>query len=227
MRQTAMKQTMLLVAGIVVLAGCAAQDGSPGASASCAAVLEYDGHRYVGHGELVRDPETTGRVEDGRLPGCDDGNGASPDRTAKVEELADVPQSRAVLVDGQLYVRTDRPFPEEARQWFRRQRCDRTGAFQVHGQWLAVHTTRKVRFDGDLRPPYRLSMHVTEGPQEYVGTTIEVRATTATRPRLAPEDVKASLWRGGTVTAQVSCAQGDFVAAALTARGSRPARDPA
>lgn len=212
MRATAASAVMV---GLAVLAGCSAHDGSPGGSASCAALLEYAGHVYSGYGDLVRDPATTGRVDDGVLPGCDDGNGATADEPAKVSELAGIPMARAVLVGGQLYVRRDRPFPEAARIWFQRPECEGRSAFELRGRWLTVQGPRKVRFDGDLRAPYRLDVHVTRGPQQYVGTTVTVHADEKTDPGLGPRDVKSSLWRGGTVTAEVRCDDGRFVAETL------------
>ena len=59
----------LRVALAVALAGaalvsCSSEEGGTG-SASCPAVIEYDGHAYLGGGDLKRDPATTGRLVDG------------------------------------------------------------------------------------------------------------------------------------------------------------------
>jgi hypothetical protein len=35
-----------------------------------------------------------------------------------------------------------------------------------------VPAEQAVLVDGDLRPPYRVGVHVTAGPHEYVGATI-------------------------------------------------------
>ena len=187
-----------------------------GGDAGCAALLEYDGHRYAAHGELKRDPDTTGRFESATALGCDDGNGEAPDRQVEATELADVPADRALLVEGTLYVRVDRPLPEAARAWFVAPACDREGAFEVRGDWLSVKGTHEPRFDGDLRPPYRVVVHVDDGPPELVGATIGIRATADTDPSLGPRDVKGSLWEGGGLVAQVRCDGGTFVATALT-----------
>jgi hypothetical protein len=200
------------------LGGCS-QDSrvtTSGGDAQCAALLEYDGHRYTGHGELKRDPDTTGRVESATALGCDDGNGVAPDRQVEAAELADVPVDRALLVQGTLYVRVDRPLPEAARAWFVPPACDRDGAFELRGDWLSVKGMHEPGFDGDLRPPYRVVVHVDDGPPKYVGTTIAIRATADTDPSLGPKDVKGSLWEGGGLTAQVHCVGGGFVATGLT-----------
>ena len=122
-----MRTFVVAVAAAALLGGCGqGGDGTPpddpagggavaGEAAACAALVEYRGHTYDGHGELRRDPATTGRVGTGTAPGCDDGGGSIEARTVEVAELADLPMSRALLVDGTLYVRSDRPFPASAR----------------------------------------------------------------------------------------------------------------
>ena len=57
------------------LAGCGGGGGGETGSASCAAILVYDGHTYLGHGGIRRDPEVTGRSLPAVLPGCDDTGG--------------------------------------------------------------------------------------------------------------------------------------------------------
>lgn len=185
--------------------------GDPG----CASVLRYAGHTYIGHGELLRDPATTGRTDVGTAPGCDDGNGASPERDVEVTELVELPMDRAVLVSGTLFIREDLPFPVAARAWFTSPDCATAGAFELRGDWLGVTGPQRPRFDGDLRPPYRVRLHVDEGPAKYIGTTIRIRATAATDPTLGPDDVKTSLWEGGGLVAQVRCDDGEFRAVSL------------
>ena len=60
-------------------------------------------------------------------------------------------------------------------------------------------------------------MHVDAGPEQYEGAQITVHASTSTSPALGPDDVKSSLWTGGSVTAQVRCDGDRFAATALTA----------
>lgn len=220
-------RTFLVVAAAALLGGCAqrgagtppadpAGEGAVAGEAVCAALVEYDGHTYDGHDVLRREPATTGRVGTGTAPGCDDGGGSTGARTVEVAELAGLPMTRAVLVDGTLYVRSDRPFPESARAWFRSPACDASEPFRLRGDWLGVQGSHPPRFDGDLRPPYRVELHVTDGPLDYLGATVQVRATEDTRPGLGPEDVGASLGQGGGLVARVRCEEGPFLATALT-----------
>jgi predicted small secreted protein len=203
------------------LAACSPNDvvgEGVGSGASCAAMINYRGHSYWGGGELRRDPARTGRLVTGAIPGCDDTGGQLPPpspESVQVAELADVPLRTALWWAGTVYVRTGRQLPAWTRLWFRAPRCLLARTFSLRADWLGVTGPNEPRFDGDLRPPYRLSVHVTDGPEEYVGATVQVHADTATEPGLGPVDVKASLWKGGEVTARVRCVDGRFRAVSL------------
>ena len=76
----------------VVLASCGSGDGGGSGgtgSSACAAVVVYQGHTYLGHGGVKRDPATTGRLVQGVLPSCDDSGGqdpAEPDQSVQVKK---------------------------------------------------------------------------------------------------------------------------------------------
>ena len=136
---------VVVVALALLLAGCA-HDGGRGsgggrADASCASLLEYNGHTYAGYGELNRDPSTTGRVGTGTRLGCDDGNGGVPDRKVEVTGLAHVPAEQAVLVDGSLFVRRDQSFPELARRLFTATSCATSGPHEYVGATIWIRAT--------------------------------------------------------------------------------------
>ncbi|MFC4785317.1 DUF6281 family protein [Nocardioides sp. MAHUQ-72] len=219
MTQRRKRATALLVGSLAAAALTAcSSDETSGGSASCVAALVHDGHTYTEHGDLRRDPPTTGRVVDAVVPACDDSGGqeaAGDDEPVEAAELAGVPTDTALLLDGGVYVRTGASLPAAASAWFRPPRCTRSGEFELTADWLGVTGPRRPRFDGDIRPPYRLEVHVTEGPQEYVGTRVTVRADAATDPALGPRDVESSLWQGGQVVARVRCDGGHFAAVTL------------
>jgi hypothetical protein len=210
-----MRPLLTTLALLLAVAGCSGSTGT-GGEAACADLVRYDGHRYTGSGELQRMPATSGPAGTATRLACDDGNGAAPEEDIAIEELREVPLDRAFLSHGQLYVRQDLDFPEQARAWFETTTCQETDPFDVTGQWWGVESRREVRFDGDIRPPYRITAWVTDGPAAYVETKVTVHATRATDPQLGPEDVKRSLWEGGDVTAHVHCEDGRFVADGLT-----------
>ena len=214
----------LRIALAVALAGaalvsCSSEEGGTG-SASCAAIIEYGGHPYCGGGELKRDPPTTGRLVEGVLPRCDDSGGQDPPdgpgEMVHVSELEGVPVDTAFLWNGAIYLRRGHRLPAATEIWFRAPRCTTDGEFDLLADWLDVPGPKKVRFDGDLRPPYRLHVHVTRGPDAYVGTTVQLRADAGTDPALGPRDVKESLWEGGRVAARVRCVDGRFRAVSLS-----------
>jgi len=210
-----MRLGVTVAAGVLLFAGLSGCGGGDARSASCAAAIVYDGHTYRGHGGVKRDPEVTGRSVPAVLPRCNDSGGrseAGKDETVQVDELADVASSTAVLWHGSIFVRDGRDLPKETRRWFRAPRCGTAGTFEMTGDWLGVTGPKKPRFDGDIRLPYRLEVHVTSGPSRYVGATIRVRATEATDPALTPADVKGSLLRGGQVSASVRCVGRHFQA---------------
>ena len=90
-------------------------------SASCAAVVDADGVRYIGWGEEPRRaPDLTGRTVTGRVPSCDDGNGAAESYDLEVAEIEGVPMSVAVHTDQGLYVAEGEEVPEELRALTRR-----------------------------------------------------------------------------------------------------------
>ncbi len=138
------------------LGGTTAADGkhASGISGSCAAVVRFDGRTYVGHGDLRRSPETTGRAWGATVPSCEDGNGAAPAARVRVRELRGISIGQALLVDGQLFLAKGEPIPEVARVWFAPPRCD-TDSPPATGQWRGVPGGPQPRLDGGLHPPCR------------------------------------------------------------------------
>jgi hypothetical protein len=202
------------------LSGCARGAHVYDAAGSCADVIEYDGHTYVGVGHLRRDPEVSGASMSAVRPACDDVGGVGggrKDEAIRVVTLTGVDPDAAVFFQGNVYLRRGRELPAWTQQWFQAPRCDSAGILELHGRWLGVTSPLKPRFDGDLRLPYRLDVYVTSGPEGYVGAMIVVQATEATDPALTPADVKQTLGQGGSVSASVRCADGRFEALALRA----------
>jgi hypothetical protein len=162
---------------------------------------------------VKRDPATTGRVADGVIPACDDTGGQVPagaDEHVKVAELADVPITTAFLWENTVFVRRGSELPALTRPWFHAPRCTSAGDFSMTADWRGVVGPHKPRLDGDIRLPYRLEVHVVDGPSRYVGATLHVHADRATDPALGPRDVTTSQPRGGQVAARVDCIDGRF-----------------
>ncbi|KRE94060.1 hypothetical protein ASG76_11720 [Nocardioides sp. Soil774] len=173
---------------------------------------------YIGIGGLLRDPEVTGEEVEAVMPGCNDTGGEMPpEETVTAQVLTEIGSDTALLFNGDVYVREGREAPEQLRYWRTAPKCSTEGTFELAGTWLGVQGPHKPQYDGDIQLPYRITVHVDEGPDEYVKTQITVHADISTSPALGPDDVKSSLWTGGTVTAQVRCDGDTFAATALTA----------
>ena len=185
----------LRLALAVVLAGASAGllllGGGRDGEASCAAVIEYGGHTYFGGGRLKRDPATTGRIVDGVLPVCDDSGGqdppVGPEETVRVAELEGVPLDTAFLWMGDIYLRRGHRLPAATKIWFRGTALHHRRGVRPHRRLARRHRPEEGR--GSTATCARRTgseVHVTEGPRDYVGTTIQVRADAATEPALGP-----------------------------------------
>jgi hypothetical protein len=88
---------MVLIACLAVLAGCG-DDGE--SSAGCAAVVVRSDETYFGvdHGNL---PPPGEALEDGEVPGCDDGGGPEAGRDVRLTAVSGVPPEVAVYAEGQ------------------------------------------------------------------------------------------------------------------------------
>jgi hypothetical protein len=212
------RRTPWVVAGAaaaaLVVAGAAGPqllgngDEGGGGAAQCAAVIDFDGARYVGHGDLMSEPATTGRSEEGRSPRCDDGGGAVPASTVVVEELADLPMARGFLSDGQVYLREGEPFPERIRPWFKPKSCGVDAPTELRGRWTGVMSSKKVRFDGDIRAPLLIDLRIdpdSPGAGEYAGWQIRIHDTGSADPSLTKADVEDALWSDAPLTVRVHC----------------------
>lgn len=219
LRSMRLRVSLTLALTCVALGSCSSEGGATGTgSASCAAAVVYKDATYLEHRKVKREPATSGRLVEALLPSCDDSGAqepVEPDRRVEVAELEQVPLETAFLWDGSVYLRSGRELPAATEAWFRAPGCTSAGEFDLEGDWLAVTGAKRPRFDGDLRPPYRLEMRVTDGPREYVGTMVQVHADDATDPGLDTRDVKSSLWTGGRILAHVSCVERRFHADAL------------
>ena len=129
-----------------------------------------------------------------------------------------MPMSQAVLTDDGLYLADGAKLTNKLRAWFRSPTCDHMGTVTMVGRWYGVTSNREVRFDGDIRPPLRISFAVeTTDPatDRYDGWEIRIRDTGAADPALTPDDVKRALWSDALLEVKVHCVGKDFTAEAF------------
>ncbi|MBS2938829.1 hypothetical protein KDN32_13890 [Nocardioides sp. J2M5] len=220
--------TGVLVAALALLAGCAAagSSGGDGTTSSsrglCEARMQHDGMDYVGFLGLVRDPDVTGEEVDVALQWCDDtGRGTTPpDTPASAAVLTDLPADLALVVDSTLYVRVGRELPRWTDRWFTEPTCRRPGTFDLVGDWTGVDGG--VLPEGGYEPPYRAFVHVTDGPQPFLGARIKVRVTAATEVAMSGPEVAAALQRGDAAVVVARCVNGYVRALSFRPRSPQP-----
>lgn len=198
-------------------------------AASCVSVVDYDGHRYRGNAAPVS-PVEGKPLGTATQPGCPPTpERPQPEDTAvEVAEIEGVSPELAIMIRGRddsILVRDDvnaGRLPTELARLLRAPECD-SGAkpVQIFGRWLGI-----LGADGhtelDLDPPYDVRIKVAEtsfAVYERADLTVRVPATLGSP--LSRKDIESSLWAGGTLTATVSCRDGDFVASSIKAAPPR------
>lgn len=222
-RRSSWRTPVLVAAALALLAGgvgfWAVLDGPDrGGDTDCAALIVYDGARYVGHGgpeSLDRMPRPGEVLGKAREPGCDDGNGAAQPRTLEVRAVPGVPPATAVMADDNLYLAESvTRWPDELAPLRQPVRC--TDAItEVTGDWIA-HEGPMPEQDAELKPPYVAVIVADHGAglplERWASVTIRVKVTDATDGGTDKELVKASLQGGAPLTAEVHCDGDAFVA---------------
>ena len=221
----------LAATALLAMTACAAggTTAGGGGDASCAAVLDFDGRRYVGDGLIGEGSvlKEGRRLGTGVQPGCDDGNGAAESLESVVHVLPGVDPRVAVLTTGDRLwiaeetgaaaVREDGVLREVRRP----AQCALDRPLTLTGDWIGVTQRARVRFDGDLRPPARMQV-VVAAPSPVVGPRFAAQALTVTIPQgidVPPaEDVVAMVQGSVPVEVTVTCDRGRFVARSV-ARG--------
>jgi hypothetical protein len=90
----------------------------------------------------------------------------------------------------------------------------------LRGPWLGI-----LGVDGrtgvDLLPPYDLTMRVEDASDDrYEGALLTIHVTTDVEELLDRDDVRTSLWEGGSLVVSAACGDEEFVA--LSVSGQPP-----
>jgi hypothetical protein len=219
--------TVLCVLGGAGCGGGEAADRGARANvaASCAFVVEYGGHRYLGSAAPVG-PVEGKLLGTATMPGCEDTPNAPVPDDAEVEvaEIEGVDREIAIMIRGRdetVLLREDvdpQRLPPQLTRLLSAPRCT-SGAqpVEVSGRWFGI-----VGADGhtelDLDPPYDVRIRVSEASvAAYERAEINIRVPMALGRPLTRSDIESSLWEGGTLKATVSCRDGSFVASSVTA----------
>jgi len=221
--------SLSLVTAFVLLTGCGCRGSSqdaPIVDASCAFIVEYEGHRYVGNYARVS-PIEAKPLGIATQPGCQDRpHGRTPEGTkVEVATIDGVSPEVAITVQGRddvILIRDDvdaERVPSALARLLRVAKC--TSGEQpvwISGRWLGIRSANGHRTELDLAPPYDIRIKVTETSfTDYERAELFVRVPATLGRPLARTDIRSSLQEGGTLNAIVRCRDGEFVAAAVKA----------
>jgi hypothetical protein len=201
------------------------ENDAPIVEASCAFIVEYEGHRYVGNYAHVS-PIDGKPLGTATQPGCQDTpDGPAPEaREVDVSAIDGVSPDVAITIRGRddsILIRDDTDserLPGALARLVRTPTCSsREQRVWISGRWLGI-----LGADGhtelDLEPPYDVRIRVTETSfVDYARAELTVRVPAILGRPLSRRDIESSLWEGGTLTATVRCRDGELVASTLTA----------
>jgi hypothetical protein len=201
-------------------AGSANGDGSAG-DASCALVVRFQGAVYEGLSVEVS-PSEGDSLGSGVLPACEDGHGASADEEIELAEIEGVSPDIAVSWSGRwdvVLVRRGVALPPEIDRLRRAPACEpRAAPIELSGPWDGI-LGADGKTEVDLEPPYDVFLVVEETSEpRYERAYLTVRVPPALGTPITRDDIRASLWEGGTIALRVRCFRdGGFVAEAVAA----------
>ena len=218
--------TRWLIPAIVLIASaCSSRSDAPfpedgprlqGGGGSCAFIATYAGARYEGRRVVVEPPlgDALGKAV---IPACDDGGGSpSADERIPVRELEGIDPGVGIVWEGSLssiLIREDLgSLPPELERYLERPVCDPTLApIELHGQWIGIIQPDETT-EVDLEPPYDLELLVaSSSAPEYVGADLVVRVPRSAGRLITQEDIRTSLWKGGSIDVTASCAGDRFL----------------
>ncbi len=203
---------LIVVASAVWLAADRPPERAGTGDASCAALLEFQGRSYVGHGEPLRRPRP------GRLLGTGKAGCAGAD--LEVRALSGVDPTVAVMTDEGLFVSGSlRSLPPRVTELDLPVPCTESGTSSVTGDWESVEGPMPAR-DNALTPPYVAVLKAQRGSwlplDRWEAVTIRVHVTAGTSGGTDPSLAEQALRGAEPVTATVHCERGDWVADGLT-----------
>lgn len=220
-----MKRPFVLIAAVAILTMTACGESSiprPEGSGACALVVLHGGRAYVDVPVEIA-PEAGAPAGVATLPPCNDTNDAGEHE--EVFEVAELPgvSPRAALVwpgrhDMVLVHEGFKRLPPKVTRLMEAAACDRAQApIRLNGQWLGI-----LEADGetetDLIPPYDLELLVSKASSlRYERAKLFVRVPRSLGEPLSHEDIRSSLWEGGTLEIVATCSGAAFVAEAVTA----------
>ena len=209
----------VMAASLAACGGSSGETGTEGSNASCALDVRYRGESYGGVTVRVA-PREGARLGFALLPFCHDTrkrNEASPEQIP-IARLPGVSPKLALVWVGRsdmVLVReaTMKRLPPEVARLLDPPGCDRKDApIRLFGEWLGI-----LGADGntevDLVAPYNVQVFVKDASaRRYERAFLTVRVPTSLRRPITRDDVRSSLWKGGTIEFSTRCRGSSYIA---------------
>jgi Family of unknown function (DUF6281) len=221
-RRSFLALLLAIIAG--VCAGCTSagltKDG--GGEADCAMVARYHDRSYAGTTVRVVPPQGS-RVGFAVVPGCNDTGQKQdpPDEKIAVARLRGVSPDVALVVPGRdnfILVRRDIDrLPPQIRTLLHAPRCrQRDAPIRLSGPWLGI-LGPGGKTEVDLVPPYDVDLLASKASaSRYRNAFLSARVPASLGHPLTKDDLRDSLWKGGSIDIEAGCKAGRFVAQRLT-----------
>jgi len=183
----------------------------------------FHGSRYAGYGEMIRQFKPGRVMGPGTLPECGgDGMAGGGGEEVPVRALPGVDPAQAVLAVGGVWIADGAGLPEAVVDARQPVDCRWSGDRQVTGRWTAV-SPRQSSSPG-LHPPYWIGAvfdGASLGLPRWGDVSVHIQIDDSTYPTLNQRDVQQALWHRGTLTVELHCSHGDFVAVSVTTEPPR------
>jgi hypothetical protein len=214
---------LLAIVSAAMCAGCSSSGAGHGGQAGlCAFTAHFHGKKYLGEGVQVA-PRAGRVVGMALLPGCDDHEGTSPTASQRitVAQLPGAPVSDALVWVGHpnmVIVRDGASLPPAVRKLMRAPACRAVDApIRMSGPWGGI-IDANGHTEVDLVPPYNLELLVRKSSAaRYERAFLTVGVPLTMGHPLTKEDIRTSLWKGGSIALTVTCNRGRYVATAVNA----------
>ena len=204
---------LAIIIALVLFTGCAGSSDRPssGDGGLCALGARFDGRSYVAHGGFRVIPTRGQPLGTATVPRCEDDDGYDFGAVAIMgisPEVAFVDPGREDIV---FVAEEIRSLPPELMRLRRELRCrERDAPIHLEGPWLGIigpHDQTEV----DLVPPFTLKMLVDDASDpRYERTFLNIHVAADRGTPLDRQDVRSSLWEGGTLAVTATCAQGKY-----------------
>jgi len=196
----------MVIFAFVLLTGCseASHNREVAGDRSCGLMAQLDGRWYLGNGGFRVIPTYGDSLGMATIPPCEGGDASSIEAVSIVGVSPEVAFAAPRYAEDIVFIAEGTDSLPPALQRLRQEpTCvDRDAPIALKGPWLGIlgpHHETEV----DLVPPYDLSMRVDDASvARYEQTFLTVHVAANIGRPLTREDVRMSLWEGGTCLSQ-------------------------